>query len=309
MHLNRSSAVCLCFSLTLVALRAQNGPIGPAGVDPPLAINSGWIQFGWPPGPPTPYNIEGPFTFASTVTTRLAIVDAFCKGDQFRVYDNSYPLGDTNPVPVDVNCANTATDPVAALADPAYSRAVFTLTPGYHSIVIQTIVNPFDGGGAFLRVDSLLQFTPVPPCRVFDSRGRASRRTVPPSRVDANHPSRDRVQYSGRNGRRKFNEPNGGAQSGDARLPNLVAIGPAASTGFDAELAGRFDIGERRDCTRRNRGFRGRLRDERCRSRARYQRVFSVAGGRDAAVLSDVALPGAGHARRRWTGTVVGRAA
>ena len=68
------------------------------------------------------------------------MTDAFCHGDEFRVYDKDVPLGDTSEVasefpacPFELFFPATARAD-AALADPAFSRGVFFIAPGNHAI-------------------------------------------------------------------------------------------------------------------------------------------------------------------------------
>ncbi len=97
---------------------------------------------------------QGPFTYSSTTITKITVTDAFCKGDEFRVYDGTTALGDTSVVATDPSCAGTG-DPDAALADPTYSHGVFFVMAGSHSINIQATESPFGAGGAYVRVDAV----------------------------------------------------------------------------------------------------------------------------------------------------------
>jgi hypothetical protein len=134
------------------------GGTGSGADDPPIAVDAGWwATIDTPPaffwgGPGQPFNDEGPFTFTSAGPVEVKVTDDFCKGDQFRIYDFGAPIGDTSAVPVG-DCPMVGPD--AAYADPAYSSGSFPLGPGDHSITIQAIVNPFDGGQGYIRVDSV----------------------------------------------------------------------------------------------------------------------------------------------------------
>ncbi|MFN2608945.1 MAG: calcium-binding protein [Acidimicrobiales bacterium] len=142
---------------------ATNGPHPPAVADdPPITPGSGFQSFSWPGGG-TPFDAEGPFTYSAAAPSVVTVTDAFCKGDQFQVFDNGVAIGTTSSVPVDSSCgvAGTTSDPDVAVHDIGYSHESFLLPAGNHSITIQTIVNPFPGGGAaFLRVDTCTVFTP-----------------------------------------------------------------------------------------------------------------------------------------------------
>jgi len=146
---NTALSVMMTCSMVLVA---QNGPTVPPADDPPLIVNSGWQQFSWG-GPGTPFDNQGAFTLTAGVGTVLKVTDAFCKGDQFRVFDNGVQIFDTSLVPVDLACSVSIGDPDVAFADPTYSKGSIALASGVHSITIQTIINPFLSGAAFIRAD------------------------------------------------------------------------------------------------------------------------------------------------------------
>jgi hypothetical protein len=92
------------------------------------------------------------------------VTDAFCHGDEFRVYDKDVPLGDTSEVasefpacPFELFFPATAWAD-AALADPAFSHGVFFIAPGNHAIEFENKAlwsETSTGTGAFFRVDSL----------------------------------------------------------------------------------------------------------------------------------------------------------
>lgn len=121
----------------------------------PLAVTvgSGWQSFVWNGIGPV-FNSGGPFTFSSAGTTTLKVTDAFCKGDQFAVFDFGVQIGVTTAVAAGACAGPTDVfDPDIAFNDPTYSHGVFILGPGNHSITFQVITNPFSSGGAFFRVD------------------------------------------------------------------------------------------------------------------------------------------------------------
>jgi len=145
-----------------VASAAVNTPSsGVAAADPPITPGSGYQIFTWSGGG-TPFNSEGPFTYTAAAPSVVTVTDAFCKGDVFRVYDNGNPIGDTSTVAAAATCpaGGDTTDPNVAVHDTAYSHGHFLVPAGNHAITIQTIVNPFSSGGAYLRVDTCTVFTP-----------------------------------------------------------------------------------------------------------------------------------------------------
>lgn len=135
---------------------APNGGPGTVADDPPITPGSGWQTFTF--DGVNSFDFEGPFTFTSGTPAVVSVTDAFCRGDQFRVYDNAVPIGDTSPVPVDTACSPSVGNADAAFHDPAYSKGSFLVPAGPHSITIQAIVSPFGSGGAYLRVDACTVF-------------------------------------------------------------------------------------------------------------------------------------------------------
>ena len=81
----------------------------------------------------------------------LIVQDAFDIGDQFRIFDNGISIGDTSTPTGPGNCGS---DPVLCFADTNVSHGIFTLGGGDHSFTIQAIASPFNGGAAFLCIDS-----------------------------------------------------------------------------------------------------------------------------------------------------------
>jgi hypothetical protein len=100
------------------------------------------------------FNFDGAFTFHSKSRVRLRVVDAFCRGDRFRVFDNGVRVFVTTLVAADTNdsCAATGiSNPHDTWNDPSYSRGSLLLGAGSHSVRIQAIRSPFGGGSAFLK--------------------------------------------------------------------------------------------------------------------------------------------------------------
>ena len=149
--------VLLLFGLSTALAGGENGEgTGPSG-DPPIAVDAGWsATTAVPPaffrGGAGAVFSPSIFTYTSATSTTVSVTDDFCKGDQFRIFDFGVLIGDTSVVP---SGACTEVGPDAAFADPSYSSGTFgPLPPGSHSITIQVIVNPFEGGRGYIRVDS-----------------------------------------------------------------------------------------------------------------------------------------------------------
>ena len=97
-----------------------------------------------------------PWTFTSTTSTELFVLDLFQKGDRFEFFDNSVAIGATSVI------ANTGMDTCGndigcAIGDAGYSRLTVILPPGVHSLsgeVIQNVSNT-GGGAAVFSVSSV----------------------------------------------------------------------------------------------------------------------------------------------------------
>lgn len=122
-----------------------------AAADTPLTVGGGWVPFSWEAGSPAGA-IEDPFTFNHPTPVYVRVTDAFCRGDQFRVFDSGTAVGDTSPPPRK-GCVPEVFKPHAAWIHNAFSHGIFLLSGGPHSITVDAIINPYDGGVAFIRVD------------------------------------------------------------------------------------------------------------------------------------------------------------
>jgi PEP-CTERM motif len=113
----------------------------------PLAVDGSWATFDVDALTATSAGLEwidittgNPLDFTFTVpvgfTATLTVVDAGFAGDMFAVYDGLNLLGSTSTVAVTEfsSATNLGLDFDAALADPAFSRATFTLAPGSYAI-------------------------------------------------------------------------------------------------------------------------------------------------------------------------------
>ena len=116
------------------------------------------LDFGvWTPfefGRKGSFDFDGAFTFHSSSPVRLKVVDAFCRGDRFRVFDHGVKVFVTTLVAADTDdsCAATGIgNPHVTWNDPSYSRGSLLLGAGSHSITIQAIRSPFGSGGAYLK--------------------------------------------------------------------------------------------------------------------------------------------------------------
>ena len=136
---------------------------GVASATTKITVDSGWQSFitgGGVDGAST----AGPWVFTSTTVAKVTVTDAFCRGDEFRVYDRDVPLGETSEVESEFPaCPFELFFPAlaradAALADPGFSHGVFFVAPGTHAIEFENKAlwsETTSGTGAFFRVDSV----------------------------------------------------------------------------------------------------------------------------------------------------------
>jgi hypothetical protein len=128
-----------------------------------IAPDAGWQAFitgGGIDGAST----AGPWVFTTTSVAKVTVTDAFCRGDEFRVYDKDRLLGETSDVASQFpDCpfelffpADARAD--AALADPTFSHGVFFIAPGTHALEFENKALWSDtstGTGAYFRVDGI----------------------------------------------------------------------------------------------------------------------------------------------------------
>ena len=136
---------------------------GVASATTKITVDSGWQSFmtgGGVDGAST----GGPWVFTSTTVAKVTVTDAFCRGDEFRVYDRDVLLGETSEVESEFPaCPFELFFPAlaradAALADPGFSHGVFFVAPGTHAIEFENKAlwsETTSGTGAFFRVDSV----------------------------------------------------------------------------------------------------------------------------------------------------------
>jgi len=88
------------------------------------------------------------FTIAPGTHGVLTVVDAGFAGDTFTITDFGNVIGTTSSVPAGQPVGATVLDYDEALANPAYSRGVFTLAPGSYSIGGSLLQSVFGDDGA-----------------------------------------------------------------------------------------------------------------------------------------------------------------
>lgn len=107
--------------------------------------------------------VKDAFYFHSDRPTVLTVLDCFCTGDVFNVYDNGIFLGTTvGAQDQDTTCFYFSSDPNYCLfvhnivtSPPAAQWSQFgaALNPGTHNITIVPRRSPYGKGTAFLRLD------------------------------------------------------------------------------------------------------------------------------------------------------------
>ena len=163
-HANRGTAtrwrLLMIISATALALVAGAGV---ANATTKITTDAGWQSFitgGGIDGAST----AGPWVFTSASVAKVTVTDAFCHGDEFRVFDKDVLLGETSDVASEFpDCPFELFFPAdaragAALADPAFSHGVFFVAPGTHAIEFENKAlwsATSTGTGAFFRVDSV----------------------------------------------------------------------------------------------------------------------------------------------------------
>ena len=163
--MRRFSRTCLLCAAAIALLSGTswagvyNGEGGIPLDDPPLPLDVDWYAstdtppaFFWSSYGPK-YNNEGPYTFYHSGMVKLYVTDDFLKGDQFEVFDWGSSIGTTSYVPT---ASGYEVGPHAAYLDPTYSSGVFLLGPGYHSITLQTIYDPwYSGGRGYIKAETM----------------------------------------------------------------------------------------------------------------------------------------------------------
>lgn len=95
------------------------------------------------------------FKFVSTRTVVVTVVDMFCRGDSFGVYDGKRLVAQSSRTRPDRKCRNPAFSPQTALEDGRWAATVFELAPGPHELTIKTVDSPFGAGFAAIRFETV----------------------------------------------------------------------------------------------------------------------------------------------------------
>ena len=158
----------LTAALSLAAASAAHATVAP------LSAGSGWSTFdvadiiandgglGWIDiGDGSALGFQ--FVVPSGFSGRLTVVDGGFSGDAFSVIANGLLLGTTS-APVNSLATNVGLDFDAALANPDFSRGVFTLAAGTYLLTGALTTSAFDASGALNSTVGAvrLEVSPVP---------------------------------------------------------------------------------------------------------------------------------------------------
>ncbi|MFN7940405.1 MAG: hypothetical protein U0X73_02305 [Thermoanaerobaculia bacterium] len=139
----------------------RGGERGESGCveSPNLAADGQWYCFAWGSNP------SGAVIFADPVfatgPNRIDVTDCFCSGDSFRVRVDGQVIGTTPPVPPEAGCDRFQDDLDRCFADPTFSHATFQLASGQHTVQIEVVDDPFNGGGGAIRAHRVIQAIPT----------------------------------------------------------------------------------------------------------------------------------------------------
>jgi hypothetical protein len=96
-------------------------------------------------------SIDSPWTFSGAAN--IFILDLFAAGDRFELFDNSVSLGQTSVPGQTGGCDEDIACAIAAASGGnSYSWGFFSVGAGSHSLTIQTVDSPFQGGAAVFAV-------------------------------------------------------------------------------------------------------------------------------------------------------------
>jgi hypothetical protein len=148
------------YAVLAVALAVMVGFAVPASADP-VKVDGGWYAFcfGAAVGSPATAGCRSlpeelmagnTFMWESQVPTLLKVTDAARYGDMFDVYINQ-TLHKTSIVSTKDGFIH---DPDLAFADPGYSKGSWVLDAGNYSVDIYVNNSAYEGGGAYLEVET-----------------------------------------------------------------------------------------------------------------------------------------------------------
>lgn len=167
--MTRAATMSLPLALAALVLGTGVAEAGPAdarnGAAPPTAAAAATASSAVPvrvDGRWTVFLVGGTgtssqrYSFSSDGPVLVTVADFLCRGDRYRVFDSSVPLGLTSrPAPAD-GCADYAPTPDDGLADPDFSSGTFAVGAGRHVLRMQIVDSPYGGAASAFRL------TPAP---------------------------------------------------------------------------------------------------------------------------------------------------
>lgn len=121
-------------------------------------LNVGWLLFAFRAGSSKTFSTN--FEFKTDQPVRVSLVDLFCRGDSFSIWDKGQLVAQSSRALADADCEERMISPFEAMQDGRWSSVVFELRSGDHNLVIKTVDSPFQGEGggvAAIRFDKLVQ--------------------------------------------------------------------------------------------------------------------------------------------------------
>jgi hypothetical protein len=117
-------------------------------------VNAGWWLLSFQTGKSVSKTV---FKFKANLPVKVTLVDLFCRGDSFAVWDDGKLIAQSSRIRADRECEELVISPQVALIDGRWSSVVFELDIGEHFIEIKTVDSPMETGGvAAIKFESIL---------------------------------------------------------------------------------------------------------------------------------------------------------
>lgn len=107
-------------------------------------VNAGWWLFSFQTGKSVSKTV---FKFKVNLPVKVTLVDLFCRGDSFAIWDDGKLIAQSSRIRADKECEELVISPQEALLDGRWSSVVFELDSGEHFIEIKTVDSPMEKGG------------------------------------------------------------------------------------------------------------------------------------------------------------------
>ena len=107
-------------------------------------VNAGWWLFSFQTGKSVSKTV---FKFKVNSPVKVTLVDLFCRGDSFAVWDDGKLIAQSSRIRADMECEELVISPQEALIDGRWSSVIFELNSGEHFIELKTVDSPMATGG------------------------------------------------------------------------------------------------------------------------------------------------------------------